>query len=123
MNNGIELTKKNYRVIAIKAYDNPYCLNEDEFDEDLKKLVTIRKMIANEHNGNTANIKLLINHLISYYNVFENETATDLLMFKLDDYQKPYACALLKFLNLPIPANISFNNQFYQKILNEYKKI
>jgi len=120
-NNGIELTRKNFRVIAIKAYDNPYCLNEDEFNNDLKRLVTIRKMIANEHNGNTANIKLIINHLISYYNVFEHDVATDLLMFKLDDYQKPYACSLLKFLNLPLPFDHIFNNYFYKKINNEYK--
>lgn len=117
----MEITKKNFRVIAIKAYDNPYCLNEDEFDQDLKKLVTIRKMIANEHNGNTANIKLLVNYLISYYNVFEHDKATDLLMFKLDDYQKPYACSALKFLNLPMPENQNFNNDFYKKIQEQYK--
>lgn len=115
----MKLTEKNFKLYAMQAYDNPYCLSEDEFLSDLGRIRTIKKMITHEANGNGMNTRLLVNHFISFFNVFKHIQATEILFFRLDDHHKPYANAILTFLNLPI-GDGGVDEEFYDSIDQEY---
>lgn len=120
--NTVALTEKTFRIYAMKAYDNPYCLSEDEFDEDLKKIRTIKKMISHESTNDSSNIRLLVNYFISFYNVFDHADATEILFFKLESHHKPYANAILTFLSLPI-GDGGVNTEFYDQIEEEFSEV
>ena len=104
----------------MKAYDNPYCISEQEFEEDLKKIQTIKKMISNESSDESSNIRLLVNYFISFYNVFEHKSATKILFHKLQPHHKPYANAILVYLSLPI-GDGGVVEEFYDQIEEEYR--
>ena len=40
-----ELTESNYMLFAIKFYNNPQALTKDDFDEDLKRIRYIKKLL------------------------------------------------------------------------------
>ena len=40
-----ELTESNYMLFAIKFYNNPQLLTKDDFDEDLKRIRYIKKLL------------------------------------------------------------------------------
>jgi len=122
MQTPIHLTEKTFKMFAMKAYDNPYCLSEHEFDEDLKKIRTIKKMISHEESDDSSNIRLLVNYFISFYNVFDHGDGTKIMFFKLKPHHKPYANAVLTFLSLPI-GDGGINEEFYDQIEDEYSGV
>lgn len=78
-----ELNEDNYLMFAIKHYDNPQSLTQDDFYEDLKRFNWINRLLKKYKSSGTLNIHLLINHFIILYNVFGDAT-TPLLFYKVD---------------------------------------
>jgi len=64
-------------------YDNPQCHSLEEFDEDLKKFLYLKKLITRYKKDNDLKERLILNHIIVLYNVFGN-TATRMLFYKID---------------------------------------
>lgn len=98
------ITEENFILLAAKNYDNPQCLNIDEFYDDLKKLNYIKKLLNKYKTTGNLKERLILNHLIVLYNCF-GPFATEMLFFKLPEYEdclKPF----LLFLNfLPEQVN------------------
>ena len=40
----IELTHKNFLVYAMKAYNNPHCMDTNEFSEDIKRIKYVKRL-------------------------------------------------------------------------------
>ena len=78
-----QLNDDNYIMFAIKHYDNPQSLTQDDFYEDLKRFNWINRLLKKYKSSGTLNIHLLINHFIILYNVFGDAT-TPLLFYKVD---------------------------------------
>jgi len=78
-----ELNEDNYLMFAIKHYDNPQSLTQDDFYEDLKRFNWINRLLKKYKSSGSLNIHLLINHFIILYNVF-GDAATPLLFYKVD---------------------------------------
>lgn len=78
-----ELNEDNYLIFAIKNYDNPQSLTQDDFYEDLKRFNWINRLLKKYKSSGTLNIHLLINHFIILYNLF-GDAATPLLFYKVD---------------------------------------
>ena len=78
-----ELNEDNYLMFAIKHYDNPQSLTQDDFYEDLKRFYWINRLLKKYKSSGSLNIHLLINHFIILYNVF-GDAATPLLFYKVD---------------------------------------
>jgi hypothetical protein len=95
------ITEGNYKIYAMSGYNNPYCINEQEFLDDLGRLSTVKKMITYYHKGVDINIRLLINHFVSFYNVFEQHKASELIKFKMDQSHLTTANTIVTFLNKP----------------------
>jgi hypothetical protein len=78
-----ELNEDNYVMFAIKHYENPHAVTQDDFYEDLKRFKWIKRLLKRYQTTGVLKSHLLINHFIILYNVF-GEAATPLLFFKID---------------------------------------
>ena len=78
-----ELNETNYIMFAIKHYENPRAVTQEDFYEDLKRFKWIKRLLKRYQTNGTLKSHLLINHFIILYNVF-GEAATPLLFFKID---------------------------------------
>ena len=78
-----ELNEDNYVMFAIKHYENPHAVTQDDFYEDLKRFKWIKRLLKRYQTTGILKSHLLINHFIILYNVF-GDAATPLLFFKID---------------------------------------
>ena len=78
-----ELNEDNYMMFAIKNYDNPQAVTQEDFYEDLKKFKYIKRLLKRYQKSGELKSHLLLNHFICLYNVFD-DAATPLLFFKID---------------------------------------
>lgn len=92
------LNDDNFTMFAMKNYENPHCTDVLEFQDDLKRIRYIRRLFSKYEQTGDLKDRLVLNHLIILYNVFDAKAATKMLILKLDDqlhYLKPF----LVFLN------------------------
>ena len=94
-----ELTNENYLMYALLHYDNPQCVDIKEYFEDVRKLKYIKRLFNRYKEDGVMKERLILNHLISFYNVFENESATRLLFFRVGKEYHSLLKTFLVFLN------------------------
>lgn len=93
-----KLTEQNLLLYAAKHYYNPRFSDIEEFNEDLKRFKYIKRLVNRYlENGNLSE-RLILNHLIILFNVFDIEPALNTLEIKLDDRQWPVIKPFLVFL-------------------------
>jgi len=78
-----ELNEENYILFAIKHYDNPQAVTQEDFFEDLSRFKYIKKLLRRYTKSGDLKTSLLINHFIIVFNIF-NEAALPLLFFKIE---------------------------------------
>jgi hypothetical protein len=78
-----KLTENNFLVYAMHHYDNPQCHSLDEFEEDLKKILYLKKLLSRYKNNGELRERLILNHIIVLYNIF-GEAATNMLFYKIE---------------------------------------
>lgn len=103
------LTNENFLMYAIKHYDNPSCSGLKEFDDDLKRLRYIKRLLGRYKATGDIKERLIINHLVVLYNVFGIEAATNMLFFKIQDRFWPQLKSFLVFLNY-MPESVQYRN-------------
>jgi hypothetical protein len=81
----MELNKKNYEFYAFESYLNKSCFSKDEFYEDLRKAQYARKLAKKMLSEKEVNIRLLLNHIILFTNVFEMNAAKKMLTMGCND--------------------------------------
>jgi hypothetical protein len=64
-------------------YDNPQCHSLQEFEEDIKKFLYLKKLLSRYKNYDELRERLILNHIIVLYNIF-GESATRMLFYKID---------------------------------------
>lgn len=65
-------------------YDNPQCHSLQEFEEDLKKILYLKKLLSRYKNNGELRERLILNHIIVLYNIFGDAT-TKMLFFKIEE--------------------------------------
>ena len=103
-----ELTNENYLMYALLHYDNPHCVDIKEYFEDVRKLKYIKRLFNRYKEDGVMKERLILNHLISFYNVFENGAATRLLFFRVGQEYHSLLKTFLVFLNR-MPEKINEN--------------
>ena len=103
-----ELTNENYLMYALLHYDNPHCVDIKEYFEDVRKLMYIKRLFNRYKEDDVMKERLILNHLISFYNVFDNEAATRLLFFRVGEEYHSLLKTFLVFLNR-MPEKINDN--------------
>jgi hypothetical protein len=93
-----ELNENNYLLFAIKFYDNPQALTREDFEDDLKRIKYIKRLLKKYKNTGVLKTHLVLNHLTILFNVF-NEAAVPLLFYNLDRDLWPAIKSFLVFLN------------------------
>lgn len=88
------LTEDNFLQYAMHHYDNAQCYSLDEFNDDLKRFLYLKKLFNRYKNELDLKETLILNHIIVIYNLF-GEHATNMLFFKID---KEYWDTLTTFL-------------------------
>jgi hypothetical protein len=95
------VSDKNFIMFAIQSYDNNNMFSsEEEFHEDLTRIRSISRSFSRYRKTGEINERLVLNHLIILYNVFEGETLTKMLVFKLQsylEYLKPFLMLIARW--------------------------
>lgn len=104
------LTNETFPVFAMKNYDNPVCTGIDEFNEDIRKFNYIQKLLKRKHHGKKVNISLILNHIITVYNLF-GVNSTVFLFFKIKEEYWHILKPFLVYLNYR-PDNIRINDRY-----------
>jgi hypothetical protein len=80
------LTDENYLLFAMKFYTNPNCTDLLEFQDDMKRIRYIKRLFRKYEQSGVLKERLILNHMIVIYNMFESKAATRMLFLKLDGY-------------------------------------
>ena len=80
-----DLNEKNFLLYAMQNYDNPQCVDVEEFNDDLKKIKYIKRLLNQYVSEGVLKERLILNHIIIFYNVFTVEAATRILFFKMEE--------------------------------------
>ena len=92
-----ELNENNYMLFAIKFYDNPHALTKEEFEDDLKRIKYVKRLLKRYKNTGVLKTQLILNHLTVLFNVF-GEAAVPLLFYNLEEDLWPAIKSFLMFL-------------------------
>ena len=92
-----ELNKDNFLLFAIKHYENPNTLTQEEFEEDLKRFKYVKRWLKKYHENGTINSHLLLNHIIVIFNCW-NDAAIPMFFFKLEPTYWSYLKSFFLYL-------------------------
>ena len=95
-----DLNEKNFLLYAMKEYNNPQCTEVEEFNDDLKKIKYIKRLLNQYVSEGVLKERLLLNHIIIFYNVFPPAAATRILFFKIEEKFWPMLKPFLFYLKL-----------------------
>lgn len=80
----MKLTKDNLVLYAAQNYQNPRCIDSEEFFEDLKKIKYIKRLLNRYRDTGVLSERLILNHLIVIFNVFGHEAGLNILELKIE---------------------------------------
>ena len=95
-----DLNEKNFLLYAMKEYNNPQCTEVEEFNDDLKKIKYIKRLLNQYVSEGVLKERLLLNHIIVFYNVFPPAAATRILFFRTEEKFWPILKPFLFYLKL-----------------------
>jgi hypothetical protein len=78
-----ELNEDTFLIFAIKNYENPQAVTQDDFHKDLHHFKYIKRLLKRYKTTGVLKTHLLINHFIVLYNIFGDAT-TPMLFYKID---------------------------------------
>ena len=93
-----KLTEDNFLLYAMHNYDNPQCHSVQEFEDDIKKFLYLKKLISRYKNNDELRERLILNHIIVLYNIF-GDSATRMLFYKIDESCWDVLVTFLVYLN------------------------
>ena len=92
-----ELNDDNFKLFAIKNYENPQAVTESDFDKDLNHFKYIKRLLKRYKNTGQLKTHLLLNHFIILYNIF-GEATTPMMFFKIEEDLWPSMKTFIMFL-------------------------
>lgn len=94
----MKITDDNFLLHAMHHYDNQQCHTLEEFEEDLKRFLYIRKLLNRYKKDGDLKDRLILNHIIVLYNLF-GDALTEMLFFKVEKEYWPTLITFLVYLN------------------------
>jgi len=101
-----KITKKNWLFYAIKNYNVPNLDSEQEFYEDVKRFKYLKRLFRKYNTTGELKTRLVLNHIIVLTNVFGNEAAATLLLFKIERKYWSILKTFLQYLNIILPDEL-----------------
>lgn len=121
----MQLTDDNFFLYAMHHYDNPQCQTVEEFEEDLKRFLYIKKLLARYERTGELKERLILNHIIVLYNIFGGRL-NEMLFHKIEKNHWPALVTFLIYLNKieDTVGSIKISDiPIDQKIVNILRKI
>ena len=94
-----DLTEENFLMFAMREYNNMQCTDIEEFHDDLKKIKYIKRLFNIYKNDGQLKERLILNHLIVFYNIFPTQAGTRILFYKIEEQFWPMLKTFLIFLD------------------------
>lgn len=124
----MRLDESNFFLYAAKHYDDKASTSMEEFQDDVKRFLYLRKLFKRATDAGDVKTRLILNHIIILYNCF-GTAATHMLFFKLKDYHaqlKPFVL----FLSM-MPDRVEYEDEVIRstdialdpKMIEELRKI
>ena len=79
-----DLNDDTFLMFAMREYNNMQCTDIEEFYDDLKKIKYIKRLFNAYKNNGLLKERLILNHLIIFYNVFTVYAGTRILFYKIE---------------------------------------
>ena len=101
------LNRRNFELFAAQNYNNPECLDVEEFKEDLARFKYLKRLLRRYELTEDLQVRLILNHIIVIYNVFGIESANRMIWYKIEPEHWTYIKPFLVFLNyLPVDEKV-----------------
>ena len=117
-----KLTTDNINMFAMKHYDNPTCIDEKEFLDDMKRFKYLKRLFRKFDTTKELKTRLILNHIIVLNNVFGVDAATTLLFFKIEEQHWSLLKTFLVYLHI-MPENDLINVSINTKVMGELLRI
>tara|TARA_R100001509_G_scaffold57627_1_gene31747 strand:- start:299 stop:688 length:390 start_codon:yes stop_codon:yes gene_type:complete len=96
------LNESNFLLYAAANYVNTV-YDTEEFYDDLKRFKYLKRLFSRYIEKGELKERLILNHIITLYNVFQHEAATRMLFYKIDEEHWNILKTFLLFLQyMPI---------------------
>ena len=103
----MKLTDDNFLLYAMHHYDNIQCHSIEEFEEDLRKFLYLKKLFSRYKNNGELRERLILNHIIVLNNCFGPDILCKILYLKLKP-QMMFVKPFLILLNQKKPFKLKF---------------
>jgi len=117
-----ELTPENINMFAMKHYDNPSCVDESEFLDDLKRFKYLKRLFRKYDTSGELKVRLIVNHIIILSNVFGVDATTTLLFFKIEVEHWSLLKTFLVYLHF-MPENDLVEVPINHNVMSEIGKL
>ena len=94
-----DLNDDNFLMFAMREYINVQCIDIEEFYDDLKKIKYIKRLFNAYKNNGQLKERLILNHFIIFYNVFNVQAGTRILFYKIEKDFWPMLKTFLIYLD------------------------
>ena len=94
-----DLNDDTFLMFAMREYNNMQCTDIEEFYDDLKKIKYIKRLFNIYKNDGQLKERLILNHLITWYNVFPTQAGTRILFYKIEKDFWPILKTFLVYLD------------------------
>ncbi len=84
----------------MKHYDNPQCLDIEEFYSDLNRIKYLKRLFRRYLTSGELKERLVLNHIIILYNVFGIVPTTRMLFHRMEDEFHPVLKTCIVYLNM-----------------------
>ena len=102
------LTPENINMFAIKHYNNPTCVDEKEFLDDMKRFKYLKRLFKKYSKTGILKERLIMNHIIVLQNVFKPDAVKLLLFYKINQEHWSLLKTFLVFLNYMIETELDY---------------
>ena len=114
-----DLNDNNIDLYMMRMYENTQCVDIDEYYDDLKRIKYIKRLFNRYLAGDELKERLILNHIIILYNVFDRSAATRILFTKMESkFQGIKSAEGWQLSNAPIlgMAPLKASMEIYDKI-------
>ena len=118
-----DLNSENIHSFSENSYRNPQCICAEDFHEDMNRVKYVKRLLNKYKKGEELKTRLILNHIICFYNVFDKYSATRIWFFKIDREYWSVLKTFLEYLSLmPVVVHgVNGENIFSENLKTDEK--
>tara|TARA_B100001057_G_scaffold31388_2_gene28579 strand:- start:686 stop:1054 length:369 start_codon:yes stop_codon:yes gene_type:complete len=117
-----KLTNKNFTLFASQHYNNPECMDVEEFKDDLRRFKYLKRLLRRYETTGDLQERLILNHIIVIYNVFGIAAANKMMWFKVEEEHYSTLKTFLVFLHY-LPEDYKVEIPLDKIVINRLREL